>query len=101
MGLVVFWQIRFNGENELFKMQKVIELKHQVSAMFQCLMSYEVTTAAKCRSLIPGCTSEWLSSLSLFLWDPVSSLSFVIRAYELISQRNHRLFFGRDSMDMK
>ena len=37
MGLVVFWQIRFKGENELFKMQKVIELKHQVSSMFQCL----------------------------------------------------------------
>ena len=26
-----------NGENELFKMQKVIELKHQVSATFQFL----------------------------------------------------------------
>ena len=37
MGLVIFWQIRFNGENELFKMQKVIELKHQVSATFQFL----------------------------------------------------------------
>ena len=37
MSLTVFWQIRFNGENELFKMQKVIELKHQVSVTFQCL----------------------------------------------------------------
>ena len=26
-----------NGENELFKMQKVIELKNQVSATFQFL----------------------------------------------------------------
>ena len=34
---------------------------------FSFSMSYEVTTAAKCRSLIPSYTSEWLSSLFLFL----------------------------------
>ena len=29
-----------NGENELFKMQKVIELKNQVSATFQFLSEF-------------------------------------------------------------
>ena len=52
---------------------KILRCQRQLNWNIRCLqcfsfsMTYEVTTAAKCRSLIPSYTSEWLSSLFLFL----------------------------------
>ena len=90
-----------NGENELFKMQKVIELKHQVSATFQFL------------SELWSNNSGEMSEFDSGLYFQVAFFAFLIRLgsgefsiiYNLCIRvkisTNSQIVFRSDSIDMK
>ena len=90
-----------NGENELFKMQKVIELKNQVSATFQFLSEFWSNNSGE----MSGFDSGLYFQVAFFAFlIPLGSGEFSIIYNVCIRVKistNSQIVFRSDSIDMK
>ena len=88
MGLIVTWQMRFNGDGELFKMQKAIELWNNNSGEMLEFDSKLYFRVAYLAFLIPLGSGEF---------SVICNLSMRVK----ICTNSPIHFFGSDSLDMR